>query len=483
MTEERRRELVQRWFEIDVRSLAALRIALGLLLIWDLGNRLFVVDAFLTDGGMVPRWVAETHHFTSGMWTLHGLSGEAPLQYALLTLALAVAGALLVGWQTRAATVLSWALLTSLHYRNYFVLNSGDDLLRILLVFGIFLPLGATWSVDSRGAERPPKTVCTLPSGLMLLQVCAVYWWVVIRRLDEPTWMSRGNAVYLALSLDAYATQLGIWVRDTLPFLLKPATWATMLFEGLGPFLAFSPWRTARLRTVTVFGFIAMHLTFGAMMEIGMFFAVSCASWLVFLPSEFWDRVLPRSIPTLEPRRHTDGSVIAAAVVLVLFALNIGTNLSMSTPRWFASRIPAQFGTAATIAGVAKEWKVYTPPPRQDGWLVLDATLASGEHIDPRTNAAPTFDRPADIGDSWGGQRWRRTLFTMSGPSGAAVLRPYGNYIARTWEEAHPGSRVEQVEIWFVIVRTLPDGEAPEERKKIATIPVRDHAETAARPR
>ncbi len=74
-------------------------------------------------------------------------------QALLFVVAAVAAVALLVGYRTWVASVVVWILLLSIQHRNPLVLGSGDDLLRMLLFWGMSLPLGAVWSVD-RAVER-----------------------------------------------------------------------------------------------------------------------------------------------------------------------------------------------------------------------------------------------------------------------------------------------------------------------------------------
>ena len=126
----------------DLRSLAALRVILGVLVLVDLLDRSRDLRVHYTDFGMLPR-AALLSKFINGLAVcLHVSVGTWPGMLALFILQAAVAFALLVGFHTRLMAVLSWFLMYSLHLRNPVVLQGGDDLLRMLLFWGMFLPLG-----------------------------------------------------------------------------------------------------------------------------------------------------------------------------------------------------------------------------------------------------------------------------------------------------------------------------------------------------
>src|SRR5262249_20163344 len=160
----------------DVRSLAVLRMALGSILLADLWVRSRDLAAMYTDDGIAP--VAFVRNLTSGgQWSLHLLGGALWYQATLFVLAAVLAVALGVGFRTRLATIGSWILLASLHVRLPVVLNAGDTLLRVLLFWGMFLPLGSCWSLDVRKVgPRPGGRVATPATAAYIIQLAIVYW-------------------------------------------------------------------------------------------------------------------------------------------------------------------------------------------------------------------------------------------------------------------------------------------------------------------
>ena len=71
---------------------------------------------------------------------------------------------------------------------------------------------------------------------------------------------------------------------------LKFMTWGTLYFEFLGPFLLSAPLYTDEFRTITVFLFMAMHLSFGMHLQLGFFAYIPCVCALGLLPPLFWDK-------------------------------------------------------------------------------------------------------------------------------------------------------------------------------------------------
>ncbi len=275
---------------IDLRTLALFRVSLASVLLWTLLQRFGDIGAFYTDAGTLPRsWLIDV----DGPWrvSVHLANGGAWFAAVLLLVhALAVA-ALLVGYRTRLAAFVSWALLVSLHNRNPLVLLGGDYLMVCLLFWGLFLPLNARWSVDAALATNPAPSrnlhVSWASFGL-IVQVLSVYFFSAIFK-NAPEWWPQGTAVYYALHIDYFAAPAGVWLRETLPGLLKPLSYYVYFLELLGPLIAFSPLLTRPLRFIVMLGFMAMHTGFIVLLNIGHFPFVSLASLTVLLGGWFWD--------------------------------------------------------------------------------------------------------------------------------------------------------------------------------------------------
>src|SRR4051794_35825223 len=104
-------------FGIDPRSLAVLRIGLGLLLLVDGVGRFSEIDAMYADSGLMSIADAREVPNAQGCWSLHRLHGSAEYQGFLIVVAGLAAVAFTLGWQTWWANLICWALLSSIHVR------------------------------------------------------------------------------------------------------------------------------------------------------------------------------------------------------------------------------------------------------------------------------------------------------------------------------------------------------------------------------
>lgn len=281
-------------FGADLRSFAALRVVLAVTVLIDLFGRSLNLTAHYTDSGIFPRWVAMEE---LGPWyfSLHLFNGTAPVQGLLFGVAALAAVGMLVGWHTRLMTVLVWLLTVSLQWRNPTLLNGGDMLLRVLLFWSLFLPLGAVASVDRmRGrvpASKSPVHI-SVASVAFFLQIAFMYWFTAVLK-SGPEWRSEYTATYIALSAEQNVSWLGALLYPNDAF-LRMLTFATLWLEALGPFLLFFPFRTAAMRMFGIVSFVGLQVGIATTMaHMGLFNWFSAAIMVAFLPTVFWDRVLP----------------------------------------------------------------------------------------------------------------------------------------------------------------------------------------------
>ena len=281
-------------FGSDLRALAALRIGCALLIIFDLLERSTDLVAHYTDYGVAPRSLVIENLSSRWYISLHLMSGVWQLQALLFLFAGAAAVALLVGYRTRLATIVSWALFVSLCARNFYLVQGGDLLLRVVLFWAMFLPWGARYSVDSAWREESPHVLpmqyLSWGTAAYVLQILFMYWFTVLLKTGTQ-WWGEGSAVYYTLNIDYLVSPIGKALL-ALPYpLLRLATWGVVLFEIVGPALLLLPVRKGWVRLATTVGFVLLHATFLLTMFIGIFPLIGIISMFFFLPALFWDWV------------------------------------------------------------------------------------------------------------------------------------------------------------------------------------------------
>ena len=273
-------------FTLDVRSLACFRVAVGAVVLADAVLRTRDVPLMLAPDGMFP--LAALREFFGDRWTWSLAFLVDATWWGAAVLALqAVAGiALAAGAGTRLATVAAWVAVVSLVRRTAPAANAGDEWLCCLLFWGMFLPLGAAWSVDARrrGRATPFPTICSPATVALVLQIAAVYLSAGAAKWNRA-WLS-GDAVATALSLHDHGSAWGEAVAGH-PAVCRLLTWGVLALELVGPCLLVATRRpVVRLSLVVLF--MGFHAATAVLMSLGLFAYVGLAAWLAIVPTEAW---------------------------------------------------------------------------------------------------------------------------------------------------------------------------------------------------
>lgn len=291
-------------FGIDLRTLALFRICLALIILLDLALRARDLTAHYSDYGVLPR-AALLGDIGYRFPSLHLISGSPKFEALLFIFQALVALALLVGYRTRIATILSWLLALSLQARNPALMQGGDMLLYLLLFWGIFLPLDARFSVDAalnEDAQKAPNAFFSMATMGLLVQAMCVYTFGALLK-TSPAWIPDGTAVYYALHLDYIITPFGVWLGQ-FGTLLQFLTYFVWSLELLAPIIMFSPIAHYRTRLIGMALLLCLHIGFLLTIYIGIFGLCSITSILAFTPGRLWDRIGER-IRTPERRGVT----------------------------------------------------------------------------------------------------------------------------------------------------------------------------------
>lgn len=276
------------WFALDHRSLAVFRLGLALMIFLDWFDRWPDLRVLHSDEGLLPRDAITGLNPLSIFLFDGSVTGAAVLNGAGCVLALLLA----VGWRTNLMVLLNWLMIIGVHTRLPIVMQGGDHLLRMLLFWSIFLPLGACWSVDAAlSGERPrPKAVLSFASAALILQVCIVYWFAAAWKW-APEWREDATALHITVQLDYFATRWTRFMRLWPEWLLAGLTRATILLEALGPAILFLPFNVAWQRLLMIFLFIGFHMGLAITLELMTFPWVCMVAWLPLIPTALWDKI------------------------------------------------------------------------------------------------------------------------------------------------------------------------------------------------
>lgn len=466
---KRVRRVLARHLGVDTRALAALRVGLGLLLLADLLGRARDIRIFYTDAGVLPR-AARAEVVSERYLSVHALSGDLWWQVLLFLVAGAAALALTVGYRTRAATAVSWLLLISLHSRMPAVLNGGDVLLRMVLLWAIFLPLGERWAVDARRrageAGAPRERVASLASAGLLLQVVTMYTVNAALKLSGDRWIE-GSAIRYVFSLEQFTTPVGDLLAAHPELLVAFDRAWLALVTGSVLLVVLRGWPRAALVGAFLGGHLSMYLT----MRLGLFPFVACVALLAVLPPVVWDRaeravtdrapeldrplaladrLFPR-LPALPPPGRVRGSLHTLAVVGVVVLAVLGAVQPATTVR---DRVPDAAEPALNLAVDARPtvyaartdqyWTMFAPEPmRTDGWYVVPGELEDGSRVDALHRRSVTWTKPENVAATYPNARWRKYLVNLWREGFGAYHPHLADHLCRRWNATHETGLVE----------------------------------------
>lgn len=442
---------------IDVRSLAVFRIALGALLLIDLAIRCVDFTAMYTDEGFAPVMFVRDMKPPS-QWSLHLVSGDPFYQGALFAAAGVLAAMLLVGCQTRLATIGSWLLLSSLHVRLPVVLSAGDTLLRLLLFWGMFLPLGRVWSIDAQGnsSKRSP-TVASSATFAYILQLAMVYWAAGSAKWNDD-WLA-GRGLHDTLMSGLYSLPVGqaLAAHPSLTYILSVAT---VWLELLAPCLLWLPWRNGRMRLALIATFIVFHLAIAVTVTVGLFSYVAIIAWLALLPTGFWDRLrvgvlsdekesgqatTPQSSSTLLPLyrdRDQPSTSLRRLLPPALAGLSLAVVVTWNMHAVAGIRPPEPLRDwvrgYADATGLRQSWRLFGQPPQERIWYVYDVRLKDGRQLDLLSRQpGDQYVRPELPSQHFANHRWRKLHWRLRTDASEPYRRPLAQYIVRRWNETH----------------------------------------------
>jgi hypothetical protein len=574
----------ERYLSVDPRTLGLFRIALGVLLLTNLYDRVGGHDlvAFYSNEGMYPNHWALFRPPTHGFWSLMaGFSTVGEVQLFVAAVA-CIYVAYLVGWNTRVMQVLALLAYESINFRFLLIQHGGNVVVNVLLVWSLFLPLGERLSVDAvrrslrarveksaaelnaRAFVPALKPVLAFAFFCLCLNFAGIYFFNALHK-NGMGWRE-GSIIHWILWQSRMATPFAVWLRSVEPGFLSPLlTYGTLVVEWALPFLILSPFRQKWTRPVILLFIVGLHggiAMFSALGPFGwamMCFAVSqpqalhldwVKAWLQRMTPhavakvdfssavarsgarllarldglnriEFVDgekgsgfrvgdarggeallRVarclplgmlwaLPLRIPAVAaflfsvargvarlvawkeveekpsgaatPRLFENGVWLlkhgALAVILTAVISQFWVESWGIPAAWKPKERPAWMVGVIDYLQIPQGWSMFAPDaPREDARLVVDATLANGNHLDLLTGEPPDFEMEAKA--PWGfNQHWCEVHSRMR--NWPQHWKNFRDYLLRRpallgWPEEQ--RKVIGLEVWHVTFDSPPVG-------------------------
>lgn len=248
----------------------------------------------------------------TGWFSLLTLSDSKVYFDTCYALALVLCALVVLGWRTRATSVLFALVVVSFHARSIFMTDGGDNLILLMALYLTCTAGGRRWSLDARrtarrAVEGAPRRwamwratsdvwsqfdlarqalVTALHNCAMFViaaQVCILYGSAGLYKVQGASWQS-GTALHYVVNLDLFRPWPALSaLADSHPLFIAAASYLTVLIQVAFPFALFS-----RLKYVILAMLLGMHLGIAALMGLPLFSAAMIVADAAFLPDRFY---------------------------------------------------------------------------------------------------------------------------------------------------------------------------------------------------
>lgn len=441
-----------------------MRIGIGIILLVDLFVRSLSMKAFFTDEGVLPLETLKEYNWSPVYFSFHAMHGEVWWQVALFIINAFCAILLIIGFRTRLLTFICWVFLTSLQNRNPFILQGGDDLLRLLLFWAVFLPWGQRYSIQKKSVY-PNRYASWAGFGYLLL-VCSIFFFSALLK-TSPEWRSEGTALYYALSLDQIRLPLGSFLYQ-FPTLLTVLTFTVFYIELLAPILLLLPFVPTKVRSIGLIAYSCLFIGIGSTLYVGLFYIIGLVALIGLLPSSVIDwferrfyknkTVYDASFESMDKPvifyvAETIKNYFVIAVTIFCLMMNLGS------VKKFPYALDPTVVAYGKVLRLEQNWGMFSPSIlKDDGWFVYSAFNQQHQYIDIKHNTNPvSFQKPETGITEFESDRWRKfhENYTFNNNN---YMRPfYCKYLLKKWNKENPDNQISDLAIFFMKETTLPD--------------------------
>ncbi|MEU2832141.1 HTTM domain-containing protein [Streptomyces lavendulae] len=294
---------------ISLYAASVLRIGYGLLYLIFLMREFPHRDEIWGPGSPWTPALAQELFDQTGWSSVLILSDSRPYFELCYLMAVLTSTLFMLGWRTRAMSVLFAVVVTSFHARAIFMTDGGDNLILLMALYLVLTACGRRWSLDARrnrlktarsgNAPEPVRsfqgqqfhdarvTLTTVMHncGILVIaaQVCFLYGSAGLYKIQGPTW-GGGTALHYALNLELFQPWPALsHLVDQFPMVIAIASYVTVLLQVAFPFVLFG-----RLKYPVLTVLLGMHIGIAVLLGLPLFSGAMIVADAVFLPDRFY---------------------------------------------------------------------------------------------------------------------------------------------------------------------------------------------------
>jgi hypothetical protein len=301
---------------VSLYATSMLRIGYGLLyLIFLLREFPHRHELWGPDSPWTPALAAQLSDQT-GWYSFLLLSDSRAYFEMCYVVALVTSALFMLGWRTRATSVLFAVVVTSFHSRSIFMTDGGDNLVLLMSLYLVLTACGRRWSLDARrrqreaaqGAGAPEREKSPGAAGQQLqaarttlttvvhncgvfiiaVQVCFLYASAGLYKVQGSYWAD-GTALHYVLHLELFRPWPALsHFLDQYPLAIAAISYLTVLTQVAFPFVLFG-----RLKYPVLALLLGMHAGIAVLLGLPVFSGAMIIADAVFLPDRFYAS-LPR---------------------------------------------------------------------------------------------------------------------------------------------------------------------------------------------
>ncbi|WP_328541111.1 HTTM domain-containing protein [Streptomyces sp. NBC_00344] len=296
---------------VSLYAAAALRIGYGFLYLFFLLREFPNRDEIWGPGSPWTPGLARQLFGQTGWSSILTLSDSRLYFEFCYAAALIISALLMLGWRTRAVSVLFALIVASFHARAIFMTDGGDNLILLMALYLTLTACGRRWSLDARRSrlKSPPAglpqtdsfgcqlryaraTLTTVMHNcgmfIIAVQVCFLYGCAGLYKVQGSSW-GNGTALHYVLNLRLFQPWPALsHMVDEHSVLISIAAYLTVLLQVSFPFVLFG-----RLKYPVLTMLLGMHLSIALLMGLPLFSGAMIIADAVFLPDRFYRALAP----------------------------------------------------------------------------------------------------------------------------------------------------------------------------------------------